>query len=456
VNDSTPGMELDSWYLFASAASTPHRADRPVRLRRVVIGVSAAAVGVLVAVAVAGTTVSRHTAESQAVHEAAQVGDLLATSVVQPVLTDAMVDDPVAMGMVLDPIVRTRVLSDMVVRVKVWSPQGRILYSDEPRLVGRTFTLDAGLRSVLTAPQTRAEVSDLQRPENQFERSQGKLLEVYRPVWTPGGRPLLFETYLPYSSVTARSGQLWRGFSGIMLSSLLAIFILLLPLVWTLLTRARRAQAQREALMQRALDASTEERRRIAATLHDGPVQEIAAASFAVSAGAEQAAASGEDALAGTLREAAGAVRTSMGGLRSLLIDIFPPSLRSSGLGAALRDLVATLGGRGLEIDLDIDEAAAHRLPPEDQETVFRIVQELLRNAVRHSGAATVTVTLGSTTYGVQVSVIDDGVGFDPLLAGAEGHFGLSLVRDLVIDTGADLRVHTGPGTSWLLTVPSR
>lgn len=42
-------------------------------------------------------------------------------------------------------------------------------------------------------------------------QGQGKLLEVYRPVWTPDDDPLLFETYAPYDDVTTSAGQLWRG-----------------------------------------------------------------------------------------------------------------------------------------------------------------------------------------------------------------------------------------------------
>jgi hypothetical protein len=115
-----------------------------------------------------------------------------------------------------------------------------------------------------------AEVSNLDRPENKFERGRGKLLEVYRPVWTPAGQPLLFETYSPYQQVTQRAGQLWRGFAGITISGLLIMVALLLPILWRLLNRISGAQRQREVLLQRAVDASEEERRRIAGTLHDG------------------------------------------------------------------------------------------------------------------------------------------------------------------------------------------
>jgi len=77
--------------------------------------------------------------------------------------------------------------------------------------------------------------------------------------------------------VGERAGQLARGFAGVTLSSLLLLVVLVAPLLWHLTQRLARAQAQREVLLERAVNASAEERRRIAATLHDGPVQELAA-----------------------------------------------------------------------------------------------------------------------------------------------------------------------------------
>jgi two-component system sensor histidine kinase UhpB len=87
---------------------------------------------------------------------------------------------------------------------------------------------------------------------------------------------------------------------------------------------------------------------------------------------------------------------------------------------------------------------------------VFRIAQELLRNAVVHAGATEVHLALRQAGEAVQLTVADNGVGFDPAQAVADGHFGLRLVSDLVGTLGAELRVATAGGTSWLLTVPAR
>jgi signal transduction histidine kinase len=304
-----------------------------------------------------------------------------------------------------------------------------------------------------------AEVSDLQRPENRFERGRGKLLEVYRPVWTPSGQPLLFETYSPYLQVTQRTGQLWRGFAGITISSLLILVALLLPILWRLLNRLSRAQSQREVLLQRAVDASEQERRRIAGTLHDGPVQELAATSFTVAGAAERAAGSGQPELAEMLATAAGAVRASIRGLRSLLVDIYPPSLSTAGLVPALTDLTEVLAARSIATHLDLAEDAAARLAPDRQQLMFRIARECLRNAARHAGARNVGVRLFRQEHATVLEISDDGTGFDPapVLGNPEdGHFGLRILTDVAASAGADLFLATAPGAGcrWRLEVP--
>jgi two-component system NarL family sensor kinase len=276
-------------------------------------------------------------------------------------------------------------------------------------------------------------------------------------VWTPGGRTLLFETYFKYGLVSDRASQLWRGFAGITLSSIGAVVLLLTPLAWGLWRRARRAHAQRERMLQRALDASLDERRRIAATLHDGVVQELAAASYVVAAAAEQAATRGEDDLAAQLREAQATVRTGIGGMRSLLVDIYPPSLRQAGLGPALRDLANAVSGREPHVVVDVDEDATGRLDDEQQQACFRIAQESLRNATQHADARTVRIALVGRRDSVVLDIADDGRGFDIDAQRASGHFGRDLMIDLARRVDADLAVRTAPGagTTWRLTVPT-
>ncbi|HEY5248221.1 MAG TPA: ATP-binding protein, partial [Dermatophilaceae bacterium] len=321
----------------------------------------------------------------------------------------------------------------------------------------RSFPLGAEERDVLAHPQTRADVSDLTAPENALERNRGQLLEVYRPIWTPTGKPVLFEIYAPYEEVTARTGQLWRGFAGITLTSLLLLVVLMMPILWRLLNRLKRSQAQREALLQRAMEASTEERRRIAGALHDGVVQDLAGASFAVAGGAERAMSAGQPDLAHELRQVAGTVRNSIGGLRSLLLDIYPPSLATAGLQGALTDLVSTLRSRGTAVTLELVPETG--LDEAGDRLVFRVARECLANIAKHAAATNVRVRLERIERHTVMEISDDGVGFDAadqLAHPADGHFGLRVMGDVVSEAGGELLLSSAPGagTRWQLRVP--
>jgi two-component system, NarL family, sensor kinase len=456
----TPAADRPAWMTLVDASRRSATEPAPVSRRRVLASIVVGAVVVLILVAVTGSFAASRLAERESVNDAAKNADLLAEAVVQPALRNGLpAGDPAAIA-AIDQAVRTRVLGESSVRVKIWTPQGRIVYSDERALVGRIFPLGEEERGVFTHPTTRAEVSDLDRPENTYERGQGRLLEVYRPVWTPDGTPLLFETYSPYDGVTARAGQLWRGFAGITVSSLLAVIVLMVPIVWRLLDRVRQSQKQREDLLERAVEASTDERRRIAGTLHDGVVQELAGASFVVSSAAARAAAIGQDELAAHLRDAAATVRRGITGMRSLLVDIYPPSLESAGLVVALEDLTASLQPRDIAATLDLDPAAVAALDPCAERLVYRIAHECLLNTMRHALADHVTLSLRLEDDATVLEIGDDGIGFDPVEAlgtdHADGHFGLRVLSDVARDGGADLELATAPGagTRWLLRVP--
>jgi len=431
-------------------------------MRRIVSQLAVGVVLVLVAVTVGGTLAARRLAEREAVNDAANTADVLADVVVQPSLTDKLMAGDKKAVKKFDTLVNERILGDQVVRVKLWGKDGSILYSDQPELIGDKFPLGAEEREVLEKPRTVAEISDLNRPENGLDRKIGnKLVEVYRPVWTPSGKQALFEIYTPYNQVSQRTGQLWRGFAGVTLSSLLLFMVLLAPLVWHLLRRVRRAQRQRELLLERAVDASATERRRIAATLHDGPVQDLAATSFVIAGAAAQARATGQTAVVDELGSVSASVRTSIRALRSLLVDIYPASLAQAGLGAALADLAQSVRAQGLEVHVDTDDDLG--LEPDQERLVYRVAQETLRNAAKHAAPCTVTITLyrmPEADNAVVLDVVDDGNGFDVMervAHPAPGHFGLQLLADVATTGGALIQVASAPGrgTHWRLQVPT-
>jgi signal transduction histidine kinase len=445
-----------AWTTVAAApsADTDENSFSPRRLvARLVLGV----VVVLSVVTVGGSFAARRLAEREAVNDAANTADVLAEAVVQPALSDALLTGDADALAAFGEVVREQVLGRAVVHVKLWTAEGKVVYADEPELVGRSFELDPSQQAALRDPQTHAEISDLDRDENTLDgAADDKLVEVYRPVWAPGGDKVLFEIYAPYDQVGQRSGQLWRGFAGVTLSSLLLFVILLAPVIWHLLSRLRGEQRHRELLLQRAVDASATERRLIAGTLHDGPVQDLAATSFLVAAAASEARVAGQEQLAEQLDTVSGSVRTSIRALRSLLVDIYPPSLAQAGLGAALTDLAQSVRAPGLDLRIDLDPAAEAGLERDQQRLVYRIAQETLRNVAKHAGPCTATMSLYLAEEGVVLDVIDDGTGFEVAaqLEGPEpGHLGLQLLADLALTGGGQLQVASVPGrgTHWRL-----
>jgi signal transduction histidine kinase len=436
----------------------PSRPDEVLSPRRVLVQLALGVVAALLVVGVLGTLAARQLAEREAVNDAASMANVLAEAVVEPSLTDALTTgDPAAVA-AFDAVARDRLLSDSIVRVKLWSPDGTVLYADEGQLVGRTFPLSDEQRSALAQPATVADVSDLEESENAFEDAD-RLVEVYRPVWTPSGQVVLFETYASYDPVGARTTQLWRGFAGVTASSLVLLVVMVAPIVWHLVRRLRRAEEQQIDLLERAVDASTDERRRIAASLHDGPVQELAATSFTVAGASATAGAHGQRALARDLDAAAAAVRSSIRSLRTLLVDIYPAGLERSGIVAAVHDLAQTTRRDDLVVRVDTADEDVLAMSPDAQRLVHRVAQECLRNAARHAGVATVTVSLhrdGPQT--VILDVVDDGAGFDVERvrhAPRDGHLGLQLLADAASVPGALLQVSSAPGrgTHWRLVL---
>jgi two-component system NarL family sensor kinase len=396
----------------------------------------------LVLVAASGLLVVRRLADEQALKEARQLTELSARAVQQQV-TDGLVTGNAPSLAAVTSVVHTAVLHEPVVRVKIWSPDGTIVYSDEPRLIGDHYELGQEDLDVLAHGGVVAELSDLEAPENRFERPFGQLVEVYTQIETPGGTPLLFETYQRRSSVTGNGRELVSTFAPVLIVTLIAFALLEVPLAWALARRVRRARTERELLMQRAIDSSDRERRRIAGDLHDGPVQELAGLSMQLSAAAET---TGDESARETLRRSASAIRGSVKTLRSAIVGIYPPNLRQAGLAAALSDLVARLRSHEIETTLDLAEGA--RFDAEVEELLYRVCQEALRNVEQHAGAHQVRVTLRLEDGRAVLEVSDDGRGVAvDRAAGSDGdHVGLDILEDVVGDAGGRMTVGPGDG----------
>ena len=402
----------------------------------------------LVAVAIISVAVlfvGRRAAMSEAINDARQLTSSIAIGVVEPALTDGLVEgDPAAIAQ-FDAVIRQRVLGNPAIRVKLWTADGRIVYSDEPRLMGDVYLLDDDKRQAFIGGKASASLSHLSGLENRFEPPNTRLLEVYRPVHTPGGTALLFEAYQPFDSIAASSWTIWLRFLPALLAGLVALELVHIPLAWSLARRLQRRQAERERLLNHALGASDAERQRIAAELHDGAVQGLAGQALTLAAMAKTAA---DPAIAAALGESARAARRTLQEMRGTLLDLHPPTLHATGLTPAIRDLAMPLLSHDVEVA--IATRVEDELDPALESLLFRTCREALRNIEHHSGATRVEISLTAGGREATLVISDNGCGFTPETRAqrrVEGHVGLDLLTSLAEEAGGRMSISSTAGT---------
>jgi two-component system, NarL family, sensor kinase len=188
-------------------------------------------------------------------------------------------------------------------------------------------------------------------------------------------------------------------------------------------------------------------------------VQDLAGVAFGLAPLAEAAERRGEPADAAALRDATATLRQGVRDLRTLLVEIHPPNLESTGLEVALSDLLSPLAAAGIGTELLVDEAAA---PGGAHDTlVYRVAREAVRNAQSHGDPGSVRVEVTRAATGTtRLVVADDGRGFaaaERERRAEEGHVGLTLLEGLVAQAGGTLSVRSEPGrgTTVELEVPA-
>jgi two-component system, NarL family, sensor kinase len=439
--------------------AAPHVRDRrpAPTVRSVMVRFALGSAAAIAVVVIGGYFALRAVATDEAKRETKtrvqEAGGLVEASVGQGLLTG----EPAAIAAV-DDVVVARVLSSSIVRVKLWSADGRVLYSDEAAEIGGRYPLGEDERQLLRTGGAVVEVSSLDRAENRLDRGQGKLIEAYTRIRSPSGTPLLFEVYQRFGSVTDSARRLLRALAPTILGAIALIVLIQVPLVWSLTRRLQRGNDEREALLGSAISASAHERQRVASYLHDGPVQEIAGLAYGLAPLADRAAARGDAGDASVLIATTEHLRRTVRDLRSLLVELHPPNLAAAGLAASIADLVSPLETSGVRVSVAID--GADQLDREREALVYRVAQEAIRNVIAYADARSLEVTLEVGDEALLV-IADDGRGFRPERREQrleEGHLGLSLVEELARQSGGRLTITSaeGAGTRVELRMPAR
>jgi signal transduction histidine kinase len=216
-----------------------------------------------------------------------------------------------------------------------------------------------------------------------------------------------------------------------------------------------RAEELRNRLIQQAVTAQEEERRRIARELHDEAGQSLTALLVGLRTIEESRTIAEAAELAQRLRAIAAQTLDEVGRLSR---GLHPGILDEVGLPAAVTRHVQEFAQRhGVVVDLRIEGLDSELLPPALQATVYRVLQEALTNVAKHAGARSVRVRLARDKATVELRVQDDGAGFDPAAGAAAGdrgdrHLGLQVMRERAALLGGSVEVESRAGAGTTIT----
>lgn len=428
-------------------------AARRTGIRRELFLFYGAAALALIVVAIGAVIASRSVAQSQALTESEGMTTRMADLVLGPLLLKAMDGGPKEHEALVSAI-EHRMKDGYLREVVVWDAAGNVIFADDPDEIGEHTSppppeVTAAIKSgaISSDFEDEPEITSLEVDEN----SDG-FVEVYVPLDMPGKPPLAFEAYYDYARVNDNANNLMAQLVPLVLVPLVVLMIILVPIAVSLSRRIRRNDAERAALLEHSLSVSEKERIRIAADLHDGPIQELAGIGYALGS----VATSVPERQWPLMQMVQETVLKAIDSLRRLMVDLYPPDLSVSQLPAALSDLAEPLNDHGVEVSLNVDP-----LPEMDIDvvtTIYRVAHEALANVTEHARAAHVSVRLETDRVGtngeqcrapqaIVLSITDDGIGVDPnkLDRRSDGHLGLRLLMTRVEDLGGILTVSVAP-----------
>jgi signal transduction histidine kinase len=451
-----------------------------------------AAVGLALSVVVSHQLRDRQ--EAAATYHATFVADSILRYIVRPSDVSAPLDTQGDRYRELLRLIRHRVLLPPVVRVKIWSPDGTVVFSDEPRLVGRVFRDEVTELSEVLHGEISAEVTDLADDENVFERGRfSKLYSTYVPLSLgqrgPGSRPVaVAELYTDYAGIASEVAKLFRTLLITLLAGLSALYALMLPISRRVARTVSSQNRQLEAQAEQLKDLLAKEQRTVADLRELNRLKDefVAVASHEVRtpltaivgyaktlrrAEVDVDRETREEFLEGIERQADRLSRLVENLLATSRIEDERHRLSSGPVSflEVCADVVGALETQGDRIQLDLPPSLPTLFT--DQQRLELIVSNLVDNALKFSpnGAP---CELGARQEGESLVfwVSDRGMGIPPgeldaiferfhqvdssrtRQFGGVG-LGLSLVRDLVHTLGGTIDVTSRPGRGSRFTV---
>jgi signal transduction histidine kinase len=363
--------------------------------------------------------------------------------------------------------VQARILQAPVVLVRIWRSDGVVVFSSVHEQIGSQHQpLVPGVRQAFHDSATVSSVGARDSEDAAIEELPSKLVKTYVPVFLGqdqhSGIPLaVVEVYTDYGIVQGQVDRVFRILVATLAAGLLALYLFLLPIARRVsrklenqavrlqehLRAEQSLQAERRGLLERTLRAAEDERTRIAAELHDGPVQRVAQLAYGmerVRLRLDRGDLSGAQEVLERIQTAA---FEEVQELRGMMSQLRPPVLDQRGLEEALRDRAAAVE-RDHQVECEVHAELDDRLASDLETVLYRVSQEALTNVVKHAGAKHVALSLHRENGSVALEIKDDGVGFDPGHTAGDGgsHFGLLAMRERVEISGGSWELESRPG----------
>ncbi len=305
-----------------------------------------------------------------------------------------------------DVAVRVSVLGGETVRVKVWAPDGTIVYSDADELVGRRFELPAHAAAAFEGITGR-HVSDLTDPAHAYDRGHGELIELYAPITVVDGVPrYVAEVEQDASGFNLALSQIARN---VWISIGIGIVVIGTVMAVGIAARGRelnRRRRQAEDLLQSSFVAQEQERRRVVGALHDDIGQPMYRLLYGLEG--SRAKLDDDDPVSIELGRLTDVVREMDTTLRKELKLLHFELAADAGLATALEELVELTK---VETDLDVDlEIDVDYEPSSAARTEFyRAAREAITNVRKHADAGRIEIRLYSDGERLILDVEDDG-----------------------------------------------
>jgi two-component system NarL family sensor kinase len=226
--------------------------------------------------------------------------------------------------------------------------------------------------------------------------------------------------------------------------------------VGSLRTAESASRLRARDLSRRTIQAENQVRRRVAEAIHDGPVQELIGLDMILSSARKAAAEGRREEASALLDDARELAERNIRVLRDEIVDLGPYAFEELAFDTAIENCIPVWRRRyRFEVMAAIERI---ELPADMAGDLFRIAQEAVANAGRHSGAEAVSISLRMLDSEVELRVTDNGKGFgntDPLSLGPPGHLGVASMRERAALLDGSLDIESSErGTRVLVKAP--